>query len=627
VSQYDGLSKSQLVALLEKHDRTKKLGLVWERDEILADNAIDENFVAATLDVDLSDKPAPWRNLVIEGDNFDSLRWLRMTYAGQIKCIYVDPPYNTGNKDWVYNDRYFDADDRYRFSTWLEFLHRRFTLARDLLTEDGVILISINDENRALLELMLEEALPGMRVGSFTWRSRTGGNEGGDHFFSTNHEHVLVYGMKKFQFSGTEKTFEKYKDYDPIKKDYFRGDNFTQPKDRTERENGYYAINDPKTEIYYPPNPNRVWLSPLPKGQDKLLEGIVWKSFPTWPLPRDVVRPKKLKDRIAKWVDEGRILFPEDQVVKVWNSLEELLLDIDLGNVPKVKGVNKIFRDMPNLEFWVGKKVGFKTPEWKRYKSDLKNPTQPISSWVTPKSEAKSLPKNTDTAANFISGTTQEGSSEVTKIFSDKVFNYPKPTSLLKSILKQVSFSGDIILDFFAGTATTAHAVMELNAEDKSSRRFIMASSTEVTEDAPDKNICRDITAERIRLLNKSDDKKFEELAADFAYLKTREIPFEAFDDELSPQEVWTALEALHGLPLTEFETGASWNEHAIDSQVIIYADDINKHLITHIKKHVDARSNLFVYSWAPGQIEIEFPKRDFEVRSVRDTLIRRFQQ
>ena len=89
MSKYDGLSKTQLVALLDKHDRTKKLGLVWERDEILADNAIDENFVAATLDVGLSDKPAPWRNLVIEGDNFDSLRWLRMTYAGQIKCIYV----------------------------------------------------------------------------------------------------------------------------------------------------------------------------------------------------------------------------------------------------------------------------------------------------------------------------------------------------------------------------------------------------------------------------------------------------------------------------------------------------------------------------------------------------------
>jgi adenine-specific DNA-methyltransferase len=86
--------------------------------------------------------------LVIEGDNFDALRWLRMGFAGRVKCIYIDPPYNTGHKDWVYNDRYFDANDRYRHSTWLEFLYRRLVLARDLLSEDGVIFISINDENR-----------------------------------------------------------------------------------------------------------------------------------------------------------------------------------------------------------------------------------------------------------------------------------------------------------------------------------------------------------------------------------------------------------------------------------------------------------------------------------------------
>ena len=128
-------------------------------------------------------------------------------------------------------------------------------------------------------------------------------------------------------------------------------------------------------------------------------------------------------------------------------------------------------------------------------------------------------------------------------------------------------------------------------------------------------------------MLNQSEDKKYADLAAEFAYLKTREIPFDAFDDELKPQEVWSALEALHGLPLTAFETGKAWNEHVTETQAIIYADKVNKALIAHIQKHVEARANLFVYSWAPGQIETEFPKRDFEVRSVRDTLVRRFQQ
>lgn len=176
--KYDDLTKSQLIELLEKRDRTKKLGLVWERDELEADAAVDENFIACEIIPELSDKPAPWKNLVIEGDNYDALRWLRMTHAGKVKCIYIDPPYNTGNKDWVYNDRYMDADNRFRQSTWLEFLYRRLTLARDLLTEDGVILVSINDEQRALLELLMDEALPGMRVGSLVWRTRVGGNEG-----------------------------------------------------------------------------------------------------------------------------------------------------------------------------------------------------------------------------------------------------------------------------------------------------------------------------------------------------------------------------------------------------------------------------------------------------------------
>ncbi|RNJ62873.1 MAG: site-specific DNA-methyltransferase [Porphyrobacter sp. IPPAS B-1204] len=87
----------------------------------------------------------------------------------------MDPPYNTGGKDWVYNDHYIDKNDRYRHSTWLEFLYSQLTLVRDLLTNGGVILVSINDENRAKLELLMDEALPSMRISSFRWRTRVGG--------------------------------------------------------------------------------------------------------------------------------------------------------------------------------------------------------------------------------------------------------------------------------------------------------------------------------------------------------------------------------------------------------------------------------------------------------------------
>lgn len=259
---YESLSQSQLINLLRKRDGEKKLGLVWERDEIEADAAIDANFIACAIDPALSDGAAPWRNLVIEGDNFDALRWLRMTYAHRVKCIYIDPPYNTGNKDWVYNDHYVDPNDRYRHSTWLEFLFRRLTLARDLLTNDGVILVSINDENRAKLELLMDEALPGMRVGSFVWRSRTGGNEGGDAFLTENHEHVLIYSNPGFSFSGSQKTYNMYKYYDEERDDWFRPDNLTVAVGYTDKRAGkaYYPLQNPNNEVWYPCNPDRVWV-------------------------------------------------------------------------------------------------------------------------------------------------------------------------------------------------------------------------------------------------------------------------------------------------------------------------------------------------------------------------------
>lgn len=394
--KYDDLNKTQLIELLEKHDRTKKLGLVWERDEIDADKALDHDFIVAQIDGDLSDKPAPWDNLVIEGDNYDALRWLRMTHRGRVKCIYIDPPYNTGNKDWVYNDRYMSADDRFRQSTWLEFLYRRLTLARDLLAEDGVILISINDDQRALLELMADEALPGMRVGSLTWRTRTGGNDTKGAFLSDNHEHVLVFGKSDFRFSGTEKTFELYKHWDEQKKDWFRtGGDLTKAHNRIERPNTYYPLHDPINDIWYPCNPDSVW------------------RYSSKHRTKDVkkLRTMPMEDFIA----QGYIHFPSEQRIVIWDDLNELQKAVEVGDVPS-SGRSPMLRiDTPDLDFWVGKRVGFGTPSLKRYKSELKNPSQPLSSWVTPNFEA-----NVDTISDdqqIVAGTNMEAAKEIKSVF------------------------------------------------------------------------------------------------------------------------------------------------------------------------------------------------------------------
>lgn len=265
------------------------------------------------------------RNLIIEGDNFDSLRLLRATHAGKIRVIYIDPPYNTGNKDWVYNDKFVGANDRWRHSQWLEFLYQRLTLARELLTGDGVMLVSINDENRSRLELLMDEVFPGRKLGSFVWKTRSGSNDE-QALFSVDHEYVLVYGQAGFKFRGEDKDFAQYKNPDNDPRGRWKTGDLGKGHTRLERPNAYYPIQNPKTGVWY-----------------------------------------------------------------------------------------------------------------------------------------------------------------------------PKPLSLIKGLLSQATQPGDIVLDFFAGSGTTGQAVLELNAEDSGQRRFILCSSTEATAKEPDKNLCRDVCAERLR--------------------------------------------------------------------------------------------------------------------------------
>ena len=255
------LDAEQLRRLLVEQLTRQKLGLYWESDAIARDAALNANVVLPRRVPSASHAPdgtAQHRNLIIEGDNFDSLRLLRATHAGKIRVIYIDPPYNTGNKDWVYNDRFVGANDRWRHSQWLEFLYQRLTLARDLLTSDGVILVSINDENRARLELLMDEVFPGRRVGSLVWRTKDTGNDLSQRF-SHVHEHVLVYANPGFRFNGrvTDKSKFRNPDDDP------RGDWSPQPltanKTLLERPNTFYPIQDPETGYWYPCDPDSTW--------------------------------------------------------------------------------------------------------------------------------------------------------------------------------------------------------------------------------------------------------------------------------------------------------------------------------------------------------------------------------
>jgi adenine-specific DNA-methyltransferase len=213
IDSLEQMSAPELRRLLAEHLTRQKLGLHWERDAIEHDRMLNADVVLPRLVPEWSHTPegcSEHRNLIIEGDNFDSLRLLRSTHAGKVRVIYIDPPYNTGNKDWVYNDNYVGANDRWRHSQWLEFLFQRLTLARELLSADGVIMVSINDENRARLEMLMDEVFPGRRLGTIVWRTRQGSNADQQCFLSVDHEHILVYGNSGFAFKGFDKSYEMY---------------------------------------------------------------------------------------------------------------------------------------------------------------------------------------------------------------------------------------------------------------------------------------------------------------------------------------------------------------------------------------------------------------------------------
>lgn len=510
LQELQGYNEHQLRRLLVDHLTRQKLGLQWESNAIERDAALNANILLPRLVPELAHRPpgvTAHGNLVIEGDNFDSLRLLKSTHAGKIRVIYIDPPYNTGNKDWVYNDHYVGAKDRWRHSQWLEFLYQRLSLARELLTSDGVILVSINDENRSRLELLMDEVFPGRRLGTITWRTRQGSNADQQCFLSVDHEHVLVYGNAGFSFNGFAKSYEMYGNPDKDPRGDWRVGDITLGFSYKERPNLYYPLVDPKTGIHYPCSPESVWRyateSRLKTGQQ--------------------LQAKSMEE----FIQLGQIIFPSNPRVETWWTLDSLLEAIDQGDVPKGGKSLLLRRDLPNLEFWVGKPVGFGRPQFKRYKADLRNQTQPLSSWIVPQFEEGDY----EAENNLVSATNQEGARQIARIFGDRAFNYAKPFSLIEGLLAQATRPGDTVLDFFAGSATTGHAVLALNAQDGGKRRFILCSSTEATTQEPNKNLCRDVCAERMRRVIQN-----EGYSASFAYLQMDKVEAADLDFEATPQ-------------------------------------------------------------------------------------------
>lgn len=372
-------------------------------------------------------------NLYIEGDNLEVLKLLQETYLGKIKMIYIDPPYNTGN-DFVYEDDFAQSTDEYlansgqfdedgnrlvknldsngRFHTdWLNMIYPRLKIAKDLLTDDGVIFISIDDNEVDNLKKICDEIFGETNfVSDMIWQSRT--SISNDHEVSLNHNHTFVYSKSRedLTFGG-----------DPIdKRDYINPDNDIRgpwklvPIDANHvGGNTVYPIKNPKTgKEYLPPN-GRIWCYN--------------------------------KKTIDSLIADGRIKF----------------------------GLND--DSAPKRKLYYNERMA---------KGDKKTPSSLI----------------------IDAGTTKDGTSAIMDLFNGKkLFDYPKSIGFIQKLCGYgVPQTEGFILDFFSGSATTAHAVMQLNAEDGGHRKFIMVQLPEVTDEKSEaykagyKNIC-EIGKERIR--------------------------------------------------------------------------------------------------------------------------------
>ncbi|MEJ8577615.1 site-specific DNA-methyltransferase [Helicobacter pylori] len=390
-------------------------------------------------------------NAIIIGDNLDALKLLKSAYSEKIKMIYIDPPYNTGNDDFIYTDNFrqdyqkilrevglMEIDENGKeteseslkffkntqgsgmHSGWLSFMLPRLKLARDLLKEDGVIFISIDDNECANLKILCDEIFGEDNfVNTIIWEKKYS-PQNHTKWFSDNHDFILLYAKDKeiwrpILLPRTSEMNARYKNLDNDERGVWKSSDLSVG---SAVERNIYPIFNPYTkQEIYPPH-GRSW----------------------------VYSQEKLQELIA----DNRIFFPTS---------------------------------------------GSGVPCYKRFLNEVKQGTTPLTIW-----------KYTEV------GHTQDAKREIKEIFDGQaLFDTPKPKALLKRILEISTQENDIILDFFAGSGTTAHAVMELNAEDKGNREFILVQiDEEIKEDKNAYDFCKnvlksakpvisDITIERVK--------------------------------------------------------------------------------------------------------------------------------
>jgi len=423
---------------IEKDIKSKKFGLIYEEHKESIDEILENNIPVLSEEKDLFIDNGGNINFLIEGDNLSSLKLLEKTHKEKIDFIYIDPPYNTLNNDFIYDDAYIDGNDSFKHSKWLSFISKRLNIARRLLTNMGLIFISIDENELFNLKLICDQIFGHENFRSvITVIANPGGRDYGGIAKTT--EYVLIYAKS------SESIINKIEDENHV----FEMKDDIGPFELRELRNRNIKFNDMnRPNLCYPfyVNPDEVdenGLSPI-----SLEESEVYK-IKVMPLKSQGVQT------VWRWGKEER---------------SRKNLNINIKAKKKKDGTFMIVE------------------KYRDEKVMLKN------LWQDKKFR------------------TENGSLQLKEIFGDKVFDYPKPLDIVETLAKTQK-SDALVLDFFAGSGTTGHAILKLNALDGGKRRFILCTNNE-------NNICRDVTHERIKRVIEKEDYK-----ASLKYFKVEYVP------------------------------------------------------------------------------------------------------
>lgn len=432
----DNETKSQLLELL--HER-KQYGLVWEDKPEAAEERL-QNELPILREVKeraiISDDPAAPNHILIEGDNLEALTTLSYTHEGKIDVIYIDPPYNTGNKDFVYNDSYVDTEDQFRHSKWLSFMAKRLKIAKRLLSDKGVIFISINENEVSNLRLLGDEIFSERNfVTFFIWHNNKKGRQM-DKYIKTTNEYVLMYSRN------IDNLVIKDKKVDIESNDYKFFDEISAYKKGYPLHNGTAAFHiDNRPNLCY-----TIYYNPLTKHIVTIDEKV--GSVGNWDLPIS---------------EQGYSLLSRNyiRILPKRNSKY---------------GTQRVWR-------WGQEKTN-------RESSELMFLQEDDGWYIYQKERVEDSGQKTVKYTNYLEIDTSRGRSTLNDIFDNRVvFDFPKPVELVTYLVNMLN-SDSTILDFFAGSGTTLHATMQLNAEDGGKRQCILVTNNE-------NNICEEVTYER----------------------------------------------------------------------------------------------------------------------------------